>query len=492
MLEGSIARALKLQLDLRPFASGTEQAPNLLERARWRVFVDGLPWAIAGSFGACLAVTIAVASITDFARPATWLSAFAVVTVLRALISKRYGKPAILSRSPGFPRAALYAGNMLSGLVWGAGSFWIIMAEQQLTVSVLVAFFAAGMTAAVAASFSAVAWGFAGFTLPYLGFVFAGLFLTEHEANHAMALAVLFYAIAMSGVSRAIGSRIRNALTLWLVNKQLFRKSVAALEEANRATLLARERERTELEAKAASEAKTQFLATMSHELRTPLNAIVGFSEAMRHEVYGPLAAKYQEYATHIHESGVVLSELVGDLLELSRIELGHHELEVSTVPVADLFADVEKMFQQTPNRRLPELLFTLTQADLTINGDRRMLWQVLINLVGNAVKFSPEDSTIRVDGAGVSGDRVRLRVRDEGIGIAEEDIGRMTQAFVQGKNSGTHAQSGVGLGLSLVKAFVDLHGGDLIIESRPGTGTTVTVDLPAGRPAGSGTMPSA
>ncbi len=481
---GNSSRASSLRTQMRHSASEAEYERNILERARWRLFVDGLRWAMAGTLGGSLAIAIAIASVTEVVLPALWFVAIALVTGLRAISVQRYAKPAILSRAPGRARAILYAGTVASGLAWGAGSLWLIVVDQQLIVSVLLAFCAAGMTAAAAASFSAITWGFTCFALPYLALLIAGLFLAEHDANIGMAFAVLVFAIGMLGISSAIAKRIKSALALWLVNKRLYRKTAAALAEAQRATALATERERTELEAKAASEAKTQFLATMSHELRTPLNAIVGFSNAMQHEIFGPLAAQYREYATHINESGTVLSDLVGDLLELSRIELGHQSLERSSIPVAGLFADVEKMFQETPDRPLPKLRFDLTPPDLTVEGDRRMLWQVLINLVGNAVKFSPRDSTVFVDAdiapkQGTPDTKVRIRVRDSGIGIAQEDLGRITEAFVRGTGSAVLTQDGVGLGLSLVKAFVTLHEGELLIESRPKEGTTVTVLLP-------------
>lgn len=479
MLDSGASDAVSKRMEFHPKLPEIDQSRSLLERARWRAFADGLPWAIAGGLGAGLVVSVAIASISDLARPASWFAALLTVTVLRCALAKRYAKPAILSRSPGYARGMLYAGNAMSGLVWGAGSFWMIVANQDLIVSVLFSFCAAGVSAAAAASFSAVAWGVLSFAGPFLGLLIIALALGEHEANFAMALAVLIFTVVMWGVSKGISARIKSALTLWLINKQLYRKTAAALAEAHRANVLANERKQTELEARAASEAKTQFLATMSHELRTPLNAIVGFSEAMQQEVYGPIADKYRQYVAHIHQSGVALSDLVSDLLELSRIELGQHSLELSTVRVADLFEDVEKMFQQTPNRQLPNIRFNLAQSELSLNCDRRMVWQILINLVGNAVKFSPVSSTVQVDAERISGDRIRLRVRDSGIGIAQEDLGRITEAFVQGRDIQALAPSGVGLGLSLVKSFVELHDGALDIESRPDSGTTVTVELP-------------
>lgn len=479
MLNGNFAPAARLLSKTRQSASGSDQAQDLLERASWRVFVDGLAWAMAGSLGACIATAIAIATISDPLRPLIWATVFMILTGLRVLSLKLFASPAVLSRSPTFPRAVLYSGNVASGLVWGIGSLWLITATQQMEVGVILSFCAAGVTAAAVVSFSSVAWGFTCFALPYLGFLVIGLVFGNHDASYAMAFAVLVFAVVLLGISHAMRSRVRNALSLWLVNKQLYRKTAAALAEANRANILATERKRTEMEAKAASDAKTRFLATMSHELRTPLNAIVGFSEAMKHEIYGPLAEKYRSYATHIHESGVVLGDLVGDLLELSRIELGHLALEKSTVSMADVFADVDKMFQQTPYRQLPRVRFNLSPPDLTVEGDRRMIWQILINLVGNAVKFSPQESTVFVEGEREGDQWVRLRVRDTGKGIARGDLDRITDAFVQGGESESLPQSGVGLGLSLVKAFVDLHEGTLQIESRPEAGTTVTVLLP-------------
>jgi signal transduction histidine kinase len=230
--------------------------------------------------------------------------------------------------------------------------------------------------------------------------------------------------------------------------------------------------------AEAASKVKSEFLANMSHELRTPLNAIIGFSDTMRSRLFGPLHARYEEYAGLINDSGQHLLSLITDILDLSKIEAGKFVLDPRPVDVAESVAACLEMTR----RRAEETGVTLT-ADVPddlpmLVADPRSVKQILLNLLSNAVKFTPAGGAVslqvRTDGA-----KLHLAVRDTGIGISGKTLSRIGQVFEQADNDPMRAREGTGLGLALVKSLVAQHGGQVHIESREGVGTTVSVELP-------------
>jgi signal transduction histidine kinase len=254
---------------------------------------------------------------------------------------------------------------------------------------------------------------------------------------------------------------------------------------------LRRQAERTEAfeamrEAKEAAEganlAKSEFLTTMSHELRTPLNAILGFSDMMVSETLGPLGnPRYRSYAKDIHDSGSHLLALINDLLDLSKSVAGKLELSEDRVDALQVVETVCRLVQP----RVGEAKLTLTRrlptGPVLIFCDGRKLMQMLLNLVSNAYKFTAPggriDCTLTVDAGGI-----RFIVADDGIGIPEEQLDRVLQPFAQVDSSLSRRHDGTGLGLALVKAMAELHGGSLCLESRAGAGTTATVTLPRER----------
>jgi signal transduction histidine kinase len=235
--------------------------------------------------------------------------------------------------------------------------------------------------------------------------------------------------------------------------------------------------------AEAASRAKTEFLATMSHELRTPLNAIIGFSEVLKRELLGPLGQdRYREYAKDINESGAHLLSLISDILEYSKSESGKLRLVESEVDLNQMVANVIR--QQGPRAEVAGISLHRegVEQPIRIRGDERKLRQVLMNLVSNAVKFTPMGGEVRV---GLSRDdegHVLLRVIDTGIGIAAEDMPKVFTAFGQIDNAWSRRYEGTGLGIPLAKAMIELHDGALTIASNVGSGTIVTVRLPRER----------
>jgi signal transduction histidine kinase len=236
-------------------------------------------------------------------------------------------------------------------------------------------------------------------------------------------------------------------------------------------------------EAEAASRGKSGFLATMSHELRTPLNAIIGFSEMMLREVLGNLGNdQYRAYAADIHESGTHLLQIINDILDLSKAEAGKLELHEDVFDLHDTLRSVRQLISARICSGGLSDTFELDAALPLLRADERKTKQVLLNLVTNAVKFTPPGGRVEVTGHFNRETGVVLTVRDTGIGIAPSDLDRVLQPFEQVDSTMSRTHQGTGLGLPLVKAIMDLHGGSIVLKSIVGVGTCVTVTFPASR----------
>jgi len=226
-----------------------------------------------------------------------------------------------------------------------------------------------------------------------------------------------------------------------------------------------------------ANQLKSQFLANMSHELRTPLNAIIGFAEAIRDGVAGEPSGEQREFAEDIAQAGRQLLELINNILDLSRFEAGAMELNLAPCDVGDLVDEVLRILRGLARRKDIELKADVDPRPLELTADPIKLKQVLYNLLANSIKFTDPGGRIEVQ-ARQDRQFVRIGVSDTGIGIAPEDLVTVFEEFRQVDPSLRREHEGSGLGLALVKRLVELHGGEISVESQPGKGTTFTVTL--------------
>ena len=232
-----------------------------------------------------------------------------------------------------------------------------------------------------------------------------------------------------------------------------------------------------------ASRHKSEFLANMSHELRTPLNAVIGFSEMLQERYFGDLTAKQAEYVKDIHEAGGHLLSLINDILDLSKVEAGRMELDLTQVNVGATIESALTLVRERAARHGIHVSMDTDASLETIRADERRVKQILLNLLSNAVKFTPDGGRINV-GARRNSQAVEISVSDTGVGISPQVQKVVFEEFRQvGKDAARKAE-GTGLGLALTKRLVELHGGSIKVESAPSVGTTFTFTLPAGTPS--------
>ena len=231
-------------------------------------------------------------------------------------------------------------------------------------------------------------------------------------------------------------------------------------------------------ELEAANRHKSEFLASMSHELRTPLNAIIGFSEVLKERMFGELNDKQAEYVEDIHASGRHLHSLINDVLDLSKVEAGRMELEVTRFDLPLTIDNALTLIRDRAGRHRIMLHLNVDPSIEEWAGDERKIRQVLLNLLSNAVKFTPDGGRIDIHATPVGGG-VEIAVSDTGIGIAPADQERIFEEFRQVGSDRSRKQEGTGLGLTLAKKFVELHGGRLWVTSELGKGSTFTFTLP-------------
>jgi two-component system cell cycle sensor histidine kinase PleC len=322
-------------------------------------------------------------------------------------------------------------------------------------------------------------------------------FVVSRASHLDMFLASLVPFTAIASLRFAFGEALVDygaAAIIPLFAAQLLfdgRRMIRRLDEDSRLRFqvedLARELEETRddalrkrFEAETANASKTAFLANMSHELRTPLNAILGFSEIIAQECFGPAGSpRYKEYAGDIHASGAHLLSLINDLLDVAKIEAGKMEIEPRPIEARRTFDIALKLIGAKAREKHQELTIDVDASAPQLFADERALKQILINLVSNAVKFTPEGGRIAVVGSAARGGGFQISVQDNGPGIPREKLDRIFTPFSQVDNRYDRQAGGTGLGLALIRGLAELHGGRAWLESEPGKGCCAYVVLP-------------
>ncbi len=283
--------------------------------------------------------------------------------------------------------------------------------------------------------------------------------------------------------------QIMGGLTVWRKRVGEFEPEVVNLLQtfATQSALaihnarLFREIEAKGRELEAANRHKSEFLANVSHELRTPLNAIIGFSEVLLEKMFGELNDKQNEYVDDILSSGRHLLSLINDILDLSKIEAGRMELEMTTFDLPLAIENALLLVRERASRHGIKLDRVIDDRLGDFTGDERKIKQILVNLLSNAVKFTPEGGQIKVE-ASLGDSAVMVSVADTGIGIAKEDHEAIFEEFRQASGHYAQKREGTGLGLTLTRRFVEMHGGKIWVESELGKGSKFTFTLPENR----------
>ncbi len=394
-----------------------------------------------------------------------WTVALIMVALARFMLARRYMEQKHVQSEVPCWSGAFGVTTAVYGAIWGLAGMLFLVPGSQASL-VLLIFLLCGLSAAAVVAYAAsLPTFFAFLILSLMPFAAKLLFLGDELSMLVFGLLIAWFVFS-AAIGHHCYCHLRRRVALQLENARLARNLKDAVGDAQQK-----------------SQAKSQFLANMSHELRTPLNAIIGFSEVMTNKVYGPLGDdRYAEYMEDIKKSGEHLLQLISDILDLSKIEAGQIGLHEAEIDVASVCAECIQLMENKAGQKGIDLRFAPDGRTHHLKVDPTKFRQIVINLVTNAIKYTPAGGRVILSEEVSSLGTFVLRVSDTGVGMKADDIPRAMAPFVQLGGDNGSVDPGAGLGLPLVKELVELHEGALQIDSAVGQGTTVTVTLPENR----------
>ncbi|HUR43922.1 MAG TPA: HAMP domain-containing sensor histidine kinase [Aestuariivirga sp.] len=421
-----------------------------------------------------LAVLLAMTSVTwtPFATVLGWLIAALGCQAIQWHLCHLYFRKERTIREQHDWIGMLSASELLIGVCWSAPLFMFWNSAGNIQQVYLVASIMAviAMRLLIVNSFMPVL--IAGTGVLTIG---AALRCISEPAPIYLALAATI--IALEAFFLLVARDLQGTARDMLIFKAQKDNLVADLRKAKKKA------EEEQKKAEDANRAKSAFLATMSHELRTPLNAIMGFSEILKHEMFGPLNVRaYRNYADDIHHSGHYLLALINDILDLSRIEAGRRELQEEPVSVLVAVEEANHLLLMKAAEKEINVHVEISASLPKLMADRRAVNQIAINLLSNALKFTPAGGRVEIKAAKIASGEISISVRDSGPGIPAHEIEAAMGAFSRGSYAKKKAIDGAGLGLPIVKGLMEVHEGNVAILSEPGKGTEVIVSFPTKR----------
>jgi two-component system cell cycle sensor histidine kinase PleC len=429
----------------------------------------------SGSAILLLALAAVIATVSSLWIPVAfatgWLVIAVVVTGTMLLLSQRFlATPVDEVRLLEWRRRFVLL-ELITGLTWALAVQSLALVEAGTNGFAL---FVVLIVTAVTASLSATIPPAAYAGLAPLAAIAIIIAASERNVNALMLLAMTGTAIAFFLM---LATRLYSSALATIRSQAEKDAMFAELEQAKANSDEARRR------AEEANLAKSRFLATMSHELRTPLNAILGFSEVMKNEVFGAHATpSYRDYSGDIHASGQHLLTLINEILDLSRIEAGRYELNEEAIELAHIVSECRHMLTLKAKAKNQLLREFIDPSLPRLWADERAGRQIVLNILSNAVKFTPQGGEITIKVGWTSSGGQYVSVKDTGPGIPEDEIPVVMSSFGRGSLAIKTAEQGSGLGLPIVKGLIDLHGGGFQLKSKPREGTEVIITFPASR----------